>query len=207
MIGRAGEFDQIVTNRWGEPSVSLVSATAAWFASWSATAGFAAARSTASGLALVAEAIELVAEAMLLVAAARSRGAAAWFASRSSTAAWFSSTRSGTAWFSGASRRSGTGHFSGTAAWFASRSTARRLVAAAVAESFELVAEAMLLVTAAARSRSTAAWFASRSAAAGFAARRATAMVTAPEMERLSVATSSNNQTNNENDATDHDNS
>jgi len=136
---------------------------------------------------------------MVLLAArfaARSWSAAAWFASRSGTAAWFSSAGS----------RSSTGHFSSTAAWFASRSTASWL-AALVEQAFELVAEAMLL---AARSRSAAAWFASRSTAgrlwstaAWFAARTA-AMVTAPEMERLGVATSSGNQTNNENDATNH---
>jgi hypothetical protein len=71
-----------------------------------------------------------------------------------------------------------------------------------VAEAFELVTEAMLLA-AAARGWSTASRFANRGAAGWFAARTAT-MVTAQEMERLSVATSSNNQTNNENDATDH---
>jgi hypothetical protein len=79
-----------------------------------------------------------------------------------------------------------------------------------VEETFQLVAKVLVAAaagSAAARSWSTAAWFASRSAAAWFAARRTAAMMTAPEMERLSVATSSNNQTNNENDATDHDNS
>jgi hypothetical protein len=76
-----------------------------------------------------------------------------------------------------------------------------------VEQAFELVTKMVLL---AARGWSTAAWFASRSTAswfwstaAWFAARTA-AMVTAPEMKRLGVATSSGNQTNNENDATNH---